>query len=65
MAKKSPEDAGQQRLTISLPTKLYAEIDNIAKRDSRSMAWVLRKAAEMLVAEENPLFYPRHGKKAS
>lgn len=48
---------GMQRLSVSLPPDLYAEIDKIAKRDSRSMAWVMRKAAEDLVKQEQPLFH--------
>jgi len=41
-----------QRLTISLPKELYSEVQTIAARDSRSLAWVVRKALEKLVADE-------------
>ena len=60
MAKVSApkEDEGDvQRLTVSLPKELYSEVQTIATRDSRSLAWVVRKALEKLVAEEQPLFH--------
>ncbi|OYU42110.1 MAG: hypothetical protein CFE44_25870, partial [Burkholderiales bacterium PBB4] len=45
------------RLSISLPSELYSEVEKIAKRDSRSMGWVIRKAVEAHVQSEQPLFY--------
>jgi hypothetical protein len=50
------EAADMQRLTISLPNTLYAQVERIAKRESRSMAWVIRKGVESLVKEDEPLF---------
>jgi len=52
-----PVENGTQRLTVSLPTNLYMEIQLIAKRDSRSLGWIIRKAVENLVREEQPLFF--------
>jgi hypothetical protein len=60
--KKQPEseDEGDTvRLTISLPKLLYAEVQHIAKRDDRSLAFVIRKAIEQRVHEEQPLLNPR------
>lgn len=51
------EDDGMKRLTISLPAALYAELERIAVRDSRSLGWVIRKGAEELVKQEQPLFH--------
>lgn len=45
------------RLTVSLPPDLYEEVEKIAKRDSRSLGWVIRKAVETLVQNEQPLFH--------
>lgn len=42
-----------QRLTISIPTELYAEIQRIAESDSRSLAWVIRHAIELRVQQES------------
>lgn len=53
--KKASPDV--QRLTISLPSALYSEVELIASRDSRSLGWVIRKAVEKLVADEQPLFH--------
>lgn len=46
-----------QRLTISIPKPLYDEVERISNRDSRSMAWVIRKAIETHVQEESPLLF--------
>ena len=47
------------RLSVSLPRELYDEVGKIAKRDSRSLGWVVRKAVEELVKAELPLFNQR------
>ena len=58
MAKSAQEnEKDSPRLTISLPRKLYDEVQAIAAKESRSLAWVVRKALENLVAEEQPLFH--------
>jgi predicted transcriptional regulator len=54
--KKSPR-ADTPRLSVSLSKELYGEVEKIAKRDSRSMGWVIRKAVEDLVKAELPLFH--------
>lgn len=50
------EEVSIQRLTITLPSDLYSEVERIATRDSRSLSFVIRKAVEGLVREEQPLF---------
>ena len=54
--RKRSKRPGITRLSVSLPPSLYKELELIAKRDSRSLGWVIRKAAENLVKEELPLF---------
>jgi predicted DNA-binding protein len=44
------------RLSISLPVELYHEVELMAQRDSRSLAWVVRKAVENHVKQELPIF---------
>ena len=53
------DDEEMVRLTISLPKSLYGEVQNLAKRDDRSLAFVIRKAVEQRVHEEQPLLYPK------
>jgi hypothetical protein len=45
------------RLSVTLPSDLYREVELLAKRDSRSLAWVIRRAVENLVKQEQPLFH--------
>lgn len=61
-SKKAPEPEDEEemvRLTISLPKPLYTEVQNLAKRDDRSLAFVIRKAIEQRVHDEQPLLYPK------
>ena len=44
------------RLSVSVPQQIYDEVKRIAKRDSRSTGWVMRKAVEDLVKAEQGLF---------
>ena len=53
------DDEEMVRLTISLPKSLYGVVQNLAKRDDRSLAFVIRKAVEQRVHEEQPLLYPK------
>ncbi|HEU5080194.1 MAG TPA: ribbon-helix-helix protein, CopG family [Opitutaceae bacterium] len=55
-AETENEATDMQRLTISLPKTLYAHVERIAKRESRSMAWVIRKGIESVIKEDEPLF---------
>lgn len=46
-----------KRLTVSFPAGLYAELEKLAARDSRSLGWIIRKSAEELVKQDQPLFH--------
>ena len=54
-AKRTTGD--MRRFSVGLPADLYAELERIAKRDSRSLGWVARRAVEELVRQEQPLFH--------
>lgn len=56
MPEREQSKTQKPRLSVSLPQDLYEEVEKIAKRDSRSMGWVIRKAVEELVKAELPLF---------
>lgn len=45
-----------RRASISLPAGLYRELEQIAKQKKVSLAWVIRDAAEVYLAEKYPLF---------
>jgi predicted transcriptional regulator len=49
----------KMRFSITVTPDTYKEIECIADRESRSIAWVVRKAVENLVREEQPLFHQR------
>jgi predicted transcriptional regulator len=48
---------GMRRFSIGLLPEAYAEIERIAKRDSRSIGWIARKAVEEYLRQEQPLFH--------
>lgn len=45
------------RISVSLPKPLYAEVKILADREERSLAFVIRRAVENMVREEQPLFH--------
>ena len=45
------------RFSVSLPKPLYDEVQVLAKREDRSLAFVVRKAVENYVREDQPLFH--------
>jgi metal-responsive CopG/Arc/MetJ family transcriptional regulator len=53
---KAAEGKRGPRITISLPQDLYGEVEVIAARQERSRNFVIRKAVERMVQEEQPLF---------
>lgn len=53
------DEADNVRLTISLPKALYDRVHAMAKRDDRSLAFVIRKAIESRAHEDQPLLYPK------
>jgi hypothetical protein len=40
---------------VGFPPKLYRTLEEIARQKKVSLAWVVRDAAEMYVADESPL----------
>lgn len=44
------------RASISFPSDVYKELDDIAREKRVSLAWVVRDAAEKYLAERWPLF---------
>jgi metal-responsive CopG/Arc/MetJ family transcriptional regulator len=57
--KEKEEEKNVVRFSVGLQKGLCAEIDRIAKRESRSRNWMINKAAEELVKNEQPLFHQR------
>lgn len=43
------------RMSVSLPSSLHAEPEQIARDKKVSLAWVMREAAEKYVADQWPL----------
>ena len=44
------------RLSVTLPADVHDALERVAERQRVSMAWVMRKAAEHYLDNENPLF---------
>ena len=44
------------RASVSFPTDVYAELERLATAKKVSLAWVVREAAELYVADQWPLF---------
>ena len=44
------------RATISFPAELYKALEDIARQNKVSLAWVVRDASEKYVADKWPLF---------
>jgi metal-responsive CopG/Arc/MetJ family transcriptional regulator len=44
------------RATISFPAELYKTLEDIARQNKVSIAWVVRDATEKYVADKWPLF---------
>lgn len=51
-----PRSSASRRSSVSLPTKLHRELEQIAKQKKVSLAWVIRDAAELYVESKWPLF---------
>jgi metal-responsive CopG/Arc/MetJ family transcriptional regulator len=45
------EDGGPVRASISFPPDIYETLEEIAKEKKVSLAWVVRDAAEMYIAD--------------
>jgi hypothetical protein len=51
-----PASEQPTRATVTFPAEIYASLELIAKRKKVSIAWVVREATEIYVANEWPLF---------
>ncbi|WP_206000568.1 CopG family transcriptional regulator [Paraburkholderia sp. Ac-20342] len=49
------EVQAKTRMSVSLPSSLHAELEQIARDKKVSLAWVMRQAAEKYVADQWPL----------
>ena len=66
MLDQKPQSTSTRRITISLQTETYAELERIAKKQDVSIAWVLRAAAKRYIdAGEMPLISERTGEASS
>ena len=57
-AKRGRKPTGKPRavrMTASLPPEICETLQGIAKQKKVSVAWVIREAAEMYVADQSPL----------
>ncbi|MGA2601809.1 MAG: ribbon-helix-helix domain-containing protein [Bryobacteraceae bacterium] len=57
--KMNTQSAATVRATISFPSDVYETLEGIAKEKRVSLAWVVREAAELYIAEKWPLFKGR------
>ena len=53
------------RASISFPTEIYRELEQIAEAKKVSLAWVVREAAERYIADQWPLFQQSRNEGAS
>jgi metal-responsive CopG/Arc/MetJ family transcriptional regulator len=44
-----------RRTSVSLPSELHRQLEQIAKLKKVSLAWVIRDAAEVYVEDKSPL----------
>jgi metal-responsive CopG/Arc/MetJ family transcriptional regulator len=68
MAGKSQGSKGrggaQPRASITFPPKLYKTLEELARQNKVSIAWVVRDAVEKYVAESRPLITRSEGNQA-
>lgn len=51
------------RLTVTLPTDVYGELERRANTQDVSIAWLIRKAVSYYLDSEAPLLASRDGRK--
>lgn len=51
--KRADEAARQPRASITFPPELYRSLEDLARDKKVSLAWVVREAAEVYVAEQS------------
>ncbi|TXH51032.1 MAG: CopG family transcriptional regulator [Cellvibrionales bacterium] len=52
---RKPLNKNVIRATASIPSDIYASLQNIAKQKKVSVAWVIRDATEKYIADQWPL----------
>lgn len=51
------EDKSQHRLSVSLTSEQYRELNDIARKNRVSAAWVVREAIDRLLRDDVPLLH--------
>jgi predicted DNA-binding protein len=51
----------QPRASITFPPELYRTLEDLAKQNKVSIAWVVRDAVDKYVADKWPLFSKKEG----
>lgn len=54
--KPVPTEGASVRATISFPSELYKNLEEIAHEKKVSLAWVVREASEQYIVDRWPLF---------
>lgn len=53
---KTDRDSDNVRTSVILPVSTHAELERLAKKHDRSIAWVIRQAVTTYLDHEHPLF---------
>lgn len=59
MSTRATKEKDTRRTSVSLPADLHQELEQIAKQNKVSFAWVMRDAAELYVKTKWPLLSPK------
>lgn len=51
------DEKSVHRLSVSLTVEQYRELNEIARKNRVSVAWVVREAVDRLLKEDMPLLY--------
>lgn len=51
------DDKSAHRLFVSLTTEQHHKLNEIARKNQVSVAWVIRKVIDRLLKEDRPLFH--------
>lgn len=57
MAAQVQEDKSPHRLSVSLTAEQYRELNEIARKNRVSAAWVVREAIDRLLRDDVPLLH--------
>lgn len=56
-AAPATDDKSAYRLSVSLTPEQHRELNEIARKNRVSVAWVIREAIDRLLKDDMPLFY--------